>query len=43
MASKDFLPQPGDKLDNRFLLQELVGVGPISGGFRAHDQALELV
>ena len=40
MNSKTFLPQPGDKLIDRFVLQEIIGVGPISGVFRAFDEAL---
>ena len=40
MQGKGFLPQPGEMLLDRFLLQEIVGVGPISGVYRARDEAL---
>ncbi len=39
--NQSFLPQPGEKLIGRFQLQELVGVGPLAGVYRARDLALQ--
>jgi len=40
METNTFLPHPGTTLVGRFELRELVGVGPISGVFKAIDKAL---
>ncbi len=42
MAAKNvWYPGPGETLDGRFFLQELIGIGPIAATYRCHDQALD--
>ncbi|GEM_PF-2996846 len=41
MVMTSFLPQPGTRYYDRFIIREQVGLGPIAGVFRATDTALQ--